>query len=315
MPHASKIPLFTSIPPRVRRPVNGRDYGDAWQAACIESWRRSGFRVISLNGAAELVDLRRSYPAGVDFIELPPGVERPRIVDFLDAAKDSGAATAGVVNADCLMIPRTGLAERLSEGLKSVAIVERINLDRQTLRPTGQHCYGFDAFFFPTGALGALKQDESWRIGDTWWDYWLPLAFHLGGVEPRTLPAPMLVHLDHELAWNKEGWIEKCRRLLDYVRDGARAPDDPELAAAFAAMPQAPEELEVYGFSQRIFAWLRAREPLWRPEAASIDDLFAGVLNALATRAPPTPPAAGTAAGRENPLRRVVSWLGANRRG
>ncbi len=312
MTHAPKIPLFTSIPPRVRRLVNGRDYGAAWQVACIESWRRSGFRVISLNGGAELINLRRSYPVGVDFIELPPDVERPRIVDFLDAAKESGAATAGVVNADCLMIPLTGFAERLSENLKNIAIVERINIDHKTLRPTGQHCYGFDAFFFPIGALGALKRDESWRIGDTWWDYWLPIAFHLGGVELRTLPAPMLVHLDHELAWNKVSWIEKCRRLLDYVRNGGRTPNDLELAAAFEAMSLEPEELEVYGFSQRIFAWLRAREPLWQPEAGSIEELCVAVLNALATPAQPT---AETAVGCENSLRRALSWLALSRRG
>jgi hypothetical protein len=311
MSYASKIPLFTSIPPRVKRLLDGRDYGAAWQMACIESWRQSRFLVISLNSAAELTDLTHSYPAAVDFIELPPGVERPRIVDFFDAAKESGAATAGIINADCLMIPQTGLAERLAENLKSVVIVERINLDRQTLRPTGHHCYGFDAFFFPIGALSALKPDESWRIGDTWWDYWLPIAFHLGGVELRTLPAPMLVHLDHELVWNKEGWIEKCLRLLEYVRDGGLALDDPELAAAFVAMSQVPEELEIYGFSERLFAWLRAREPLWRPEAVSIDDLFVGILNGLATPAPLT---AQPASGRENSLRRALSWLGASRR-
>ena len=301
--------MFTSIPPRARRLVGDRDFGPAWQAACVESWRRAGFGVVSLNSAQEIESLRGTAPAGVAFVRLPDGATVPRIVDFLDAARESGAPVAGIVNADCMMIPQTGLAERLADGLGDVVIVERINVDRETLRPTGRHCYGFDGFFFPTQAVGAAARDESWRIGDTWWDYWLPIAFRLGGVGTRTLPAPALIHLDHDVAWDKQGWIDKCGRLLDYVRASRTRPDNAELAALFDATPVRPGEQDVHALSLRIFAWLRACEPLWRPERASVDDLVASVLNALATSPhPETTLAAPPAATR--PLRRMLARFG-----
>ena len=46
--------LFTSIPPRMKRPVQAREFGLAWQMACIKSWRDAGFRVVSLNAPEEI---------------------------------------------------------------------------------------------------------------------------------------------------------------------------------------------------------------------------------------------------------------------
>jgi hypothetical protein len=179
--------LLTSIPLHLKRVVQGTDFGPAWLAACIRSWKDAGFRVISLNTADEVNGIR-SFAPDVDFLEIPNGHHRPLITDFFTAAAEIDAEIAGIINADCLLIDQMGLARRLANHLDGLAVVERFNVDRNTLHPTGQTCFGFDAFFFTTAALPAIECNASWRIGDNWWDYWLPLTFYFAGFEPRTLP-------------------------------------------------------------------------------------------------------------------------------
>ena len=147
---------------------------------------RCRFRVISLNTADEVNGIR-SFAPDVDFLEIPIH-HRPLITDFFTAAAEIDAEIAGIINADCLLIDQMGLARRLANHLGGLAVVERFNVDRNTLHPTGQTCFGFDAFFFTTAALPAIECNASWRIGDNWWDYWLPLTFYFAGFEPRTLP-------------------------------------------------------------------------------------------------------------------------------
>jgi hypothetical protein len=44
------IPLITFIPPRISRlDVKGAEIGQAYQLACIESWKRAGFGPVSVN--------------------------------------------------------------------------------------------------------------------------------------------------------------------------------------------------------------------------------------------------------------------------
>jgi hypothetical protein len=289
----SKSVLFTSIPPHLKRVVQGMDFGPAWQAACIRSWKNAGFRIVSLNTADEVSGIQ-SFAPGIDFFEIPKGHSRPLVTDFFTAAAASGAVTAGIINADCMLIDQMGLASRLANHLDGLAIVQRFNVDQNTLRPTGQTCFGFDAFFFTTKAFPTIKKwNASWRIGDNWWDYWLPLAFYFAGFEPRTLPGPALMHLDHGRAWDWQAWETHFWRFLEFLRTHESTLHDPELLAALRALPPKPENGDIHRLSHRIYNWLRSRKPLWKPEDGSVDDLLARFLNALATA--PTPPPVGRA--------------------
>jgi hypothetical protein len=282
--------LLTSIPLHLKRVVQGTDFGPAWQAACIRSWKDAGFRVISLNTADEVNGIR-SFAPGIDFLEIPNGHPRPLITDFFTAAAGIDAEIAGIINADCLLIDHTELARRLANHLDGLAVVERFNVDRNTLRPTGQTCFGFDAFFFTTAALPAIECNASWRIGDNWFDYWLPLTFYFAGFEPRTLPGPILMHLDHDRAWDWQVWETHFLRFLEFFRNHESNLHDAELLAAMRALPSTPQTPDIHRLSRRIYDWLRSRKPLWKPENGSVDDLLGRFLNALAT--PPTPPPVG----------------------
>jgi hypothetical protein len=282
--------LLTSVPSRLRRVVQGTDFGPAWQAACIRSWKDAGFRVVSLNTADE-VNAIRSFAPDIDFSEIPNGQSRPLITDFFTVAAESGADIAGIINADCLLIDQMGLTRNLANHLDGLAVVQRFNVDQSTLRPTGQTCFGFDAFFFTTAALPAIECNASWRIGDNWWDYWLPMTFYFAGFEPRTLPGPLLMHLDHDRAWDWQVWETHFRRFLEFFRKHESNLRDAELLAAMRGLPPTPQIADIHKLSHRIYDWLRSRKPLWKPEDGSVDDLLARFLNALAT--PPIPPSFG----------------------
>ena len=209
--------------------------------------------------------------------------EPPRIVDILAAAQASGASIAGIINADCMTIPQTNLSERLSSCLKDgLVIAERNNLSTETLRLTGQVCYGFDAFFFRTSALDEIAWDEHWKIGAVWWDYWFPLAFKVAGLKVRTLPAPMVLHLNHEQEWSWAVWQAEYPRIVTLTSK------IPALAFAKWKGELTPQIVETAAL--RINSWLRQREPLWTPEYESVDDLWVSILKAASPIAvPPNP--------------------------
>ena len=273
--------LFTSIPPRMRRFVQGRDFGTSWQMACIASWKAAGFRTLSLNSPEEIEALR-SFASIIEFEEIPEGQNRPSMTDFFIAASKSGSKIAGIVNADCMIIPQTRIAERLKDSINGIVIAERLNLSQETFRPTGVPCQGFDAFFFEVAALSRIERDDHWRIGEVWADFWLPLAFNAAGFEIKTLPAPILLHLNHELAWDWADWKSHFSRIIELLRAHGGGRLDSDLVKKLLEASELNDD-DVDELSKLLFAWLIKREPLWCPEAGSLDDLITSILKAMAT--------------------------------
>jgi hypothetical protein len=306
----SEITLLTSIPPRMSRVIQGREMGPAWQSACIQSWKSCGFKVKTLNTPDE-IDVLRSLNMDVEFTPIPPDHKRPHIIDFIAAAGMSKSDVVGIINADCLLIPQVKLIGHLL-GLNGLVIAERINLDKISLRPTGRPCMGFDAFFFTTRSLFSIKKEDNWRIGDTWWDYWFPLAFQVAGFEPKTFPAPMLIHLDHDQAWDWAIWERNFSRLNEFLRNSELR--DPILTRATKALPELAQAADIHPYGSTVYHWLHAREPLWRPEFGSVDDFTTQFLNAIAAWPIPPPVGRGRALVRRAisslRLQRVVSLLG-----
>lgn len=274
----SQIPLFTSIPPKSSRSYNGRNFGPAWQKLCISSWKASGFRPISLNSAAEVEGL------GMLPIELQPVPRsRPLITDFLDAAKRTGSRVAGIVNADCMTIPMLNLGSALENLLDNgVVIVERLNLSQQDLRPTGQHCYGFDGFFFTIDSLEKIRWSDDWKIGSVWWDYCFPLAFSAASQKVRTLPSPGLIHLDHDRRWSLDEWRSALPTLISAVEGNADLYEQ-----AKPHLITSPErDKDFLPFIKVVFQWLRKRENLYTPGFESTEELMTFMLTAMATAQP-----------------------------
>ena len=118
----------------------------------------------------------RSSPAAGD--------GKPFIGDFLAAIRKRGSARAGIINADRKMVSYPDLSPKLFAALgNSVLFAERIEVGVDGSLARGD-CEGFDAFFFDVDVLENVD-DRHFRLGEPWWDYWLPLQLAVNGADVR----------------------------------------------------------------------------------------------------------------------------------
>lgn len=252
MSKLKNITLYTSIPVSISRIIQGKENGVAYQTACIDSWEKAGLRVVSVNCGAELEQLKdRGLRA--KFVSNGTQKDRTQIATFLSFITDSAADIAGIINADCLLVHDRTFVESITRAAQnSIVLFERLNLDSNTMRPTGQHCYGFDAFFFDTGFIHKLKRIGSWQIGQTFWDYWFPLIMVHAGAKLK-IAAPNLIHVNHDVRWGWENWSANATELrgslLSLPNFDCAFPEDFVTATT---KKQTKSE-----FARFVFSWLR----------------------------------------------------------
>ena len=171
--------IYTSLAPNLRRTAEGNEISEDYQLARVKSWKSLGANIVSLNHEAEISRLQ-DMKFDVDFLRVD--AERPRIADFINAAKTSGKKLAAIVNADCLLIaPQTVIDASLKASANGMVMFERLNVHPESICPTGTHCNGFDLFLFGTRPLVSMEFDERFEIGSPWWDYYFPMAYEAAG--------------------------------------------------------------------------------------------------------------------------------------
>jgi hypothetical protein len=272
-----RVKLYTSLPPTVTRTIAGVEVGSAYLAECVRSWRRAGFDVVSLNGMHEFDEVvGRGYEVDCRKVSR----DRPAIDDFLTAIRASQAPFAGIINADVLLVADPRLLTRAVDAADSMTLIERINVDSDDLRPTGQSCFGFDAFIFATAPLARIDPEVEFLFGHPWWDYWFPFAYVAAGGRLRIIHAPVLFHLQHPLKWKQEHFNANGRKVISCLRRTMGGlPDDIRTEIGKFSNPDEVSEAELGGFGSRCFAKLRAMaEPIEiRGQAGELSPLGAFV--------------------------------------
>lgn len=244
--------LFTSIPPRLS--------GDklAYQRDCIASWRSAGFKVASVNGSSEQQDVD-ALDLGVEILP-GTGAGKPAVIDLLAAIRTKGCRYAGIINSDCAIIRFADLACKLRTALdRTLLCAERVDVDTNSvLQP--EACSGLDAFFFDTSIMPA-NFSPTFRIGEPWWDYWLPLTVARQGARVASLDIPLLTHKLHEPSWHREDWERIGRHFWSLLR-ASRAPNslDTELEESWANTTLTTAQLDALAVT--CFQWLKTREPV-----------------------------------------------------
>jgi hypothetical protein len=255
-----RVKLYTSLPPEVSRTIAGAEVGAAYLAQCVRSWRRAGFDVVTLNGACEIDSVvRQGYEVECQRVSH----DRPTIDDFLAAVRRSRALVAGIINADVLLIADPELL-RIAVAGDGMTLLERINIDPGSMRPTGRSCAGFDAFVFATAPLSQIDQGKKFLFGHPWWDYWFPLSYVAAGGRLTTVKAPVLFHLQHQQKWKHEHYIANGRETLRcLLRSKGDLPDDILTEIRKFGRPDEMSEAELGRFGSWCFAKLRAMaEPI-----------------------------------------------------
>ncbi len=235
------------------------------------TWKAEGFHVVSLNTLDEIAALE-PFASRVAFVELPAGHQRPLITDFFDEIAKSKYELAGIIDADCLLFPGNKLGERLAgnlDGLSWQGAPQYQPDDNVAHRTTLLWVRRF--LFRRRRPWLPPERDDSWRIGDTWWDYWLPLSLHLAGQTqnpscPEYLPTSITIRFGGE-----EAWIDNGRRLFVFLHDRAKGLCDPELVTAVREPPKTTAEIHALQFQNiELAALARTRFGVLRKAALTI---------------------------------------------
>jgi len=253
--------IYTSLPPNMARMVVDKEF-EGYYLGCISSWQAAGFEIISVNSDSE-IDALREYRHLLEFISNGTRESRTKIRTFIELIIQSGNRVAGITNADCLLLSYDKFVHRLLESAEgSIVLLERINLDSTSMRPTGRHCSGFDGFLFDTRFLENIKSCGEWLIGEPFWDYWFPLMVIGGGARLKAPAAPILLHVDHHHSWQMDVWRANGRKfaesLLPYAQNDAFPLEIAQLVGRVGSEGLSLER-HVDKLSQATFEWLRSR--------------------------------------------------------
>lgn len=206
------IPIVTSLAPRIERSImTAEDVGHAYQHQCIQSWRDSGFEVISVNAADEIATLSRLYP-DMTFVaakkdgRVEYGKPLVPVGELVDALAMTGRPIGGIINSDILLRASPDLASRVAEAASDgLAYCKRHEGDVPDSRVGYRYTYGFDAFFFDVSAIADVNF-EPFVLGVPWWDYLFPLEFIMAGRPVGEIVDPIARHLTHPIKWDIERW-------------------------------------------------------------------------------------------------------------
>lgn len=223
----SAFPIVLSLSPIISRELDGREVGHAYQARCVAAWQACGFRVITVNAASEVPQIRAFYPdveiavAARDMSALC-GKPLVPLAEMVAILCETGSPVGGIVNSD-VFLPAWDMTGWLADCLGPARLADCLFLNRQDLShpasATGTiYKYGFDAFFFRLAALEEISLDP-FTIGLPWWDYYLPMALILKGFRVANIERIPLRHFAHSQKWTADSWDYMFEVFRERLRD------------------------------------------------------------------------------------------------
>jgi hypothetical protein len=215
------------------------------QRAAIRSWQRLGFDVVSVNMPSEIEQLQEHFPevrfqaarrSAMDLCGRP----LIPIAEILEALKQSGSDLVGIVNSDIVLDETTAFVDSIRSVIGgSLVLGNRIDRDRSGSTAGRTYGGGYDFFFFEASDIGHFATGDM-VLGLPWWDYWMPLAAHVSGLNLKLLTGGRALHFLHPAGYKLE-LVEKLAPL--FIRNLA--------ASVKASYPMTGSEL--IRFSQTLF--------------------------------------------------------------
>lgn len=218
------IPLFTSLPPRMKRfDAGDKDISDAYAMACVSSWIDSGFKPVTVNSRMEspcILDAHEDAHEAVEKRLLDRdarglyGRPFPYLSDMLAEMRRHGPGVIALTNAD-IMLRLSADCQRTIRGLMpgQCVVCKRMDVDSPKALQGRPYSSGFDFFAFRTEDLAGLETGEL-ALGVPWWDHYLPLWFYLSGKDRVAIGGASVVHLEHEERWDKKMWFSVGAQVL-----------------------------------------------------------------------------------------------------
>ena len=188
------------------------------QTKAIQSWRESGFEVVSLNTEDEIDTIGNNIPH-IEFVTVKTStlktLGRPYVFidDFLAYCIENKIEQFGIVNSDIIL----QVGGKKLENIKSLCMDSMLYGCRLDVDESGYgrvYEIGFDYFFMSHHV--ATKIDRSgFALGAPWWDYYLPLSAALNGVKVNRITKPIGIHVWHASRYSKD---ERVMLGLEFMR-------------------------------------------------------------------------------------------------
>jgi len=194
------------------------------QAKAIESWKKLGFNVVSINCAKEVKMLQQSFPDvkfvcahrdGRDLFGKPVVY----LDDFLEYFRQNDAELCGIVNSDIHLIGNESYISFLKEQAKNCLVYgSRVDVDSLDNLDGEFYEEGFDFFFFPKSLISCFPKSE-FCIRMPWWDYWMASIPALQGIQTKNLVSPFAYHLRHPFNWSPEHHGILAKKFIYHLQD------------------------------------------------------------------------------------------------
>lgn len=179
------------------------------QDECLDSWRKLGLNIVAGNTADEIPRLRERYD--VDFVEVRPSrsYDRPcpRVYDLIQLGGDKPIL---LINSDiAIYSDQQLLASAVSNrenllGLRMnwAGVVNNFDVER----------WGIDAFLIYPEQVRTFP-DLDFAIGQTMWDWWIPIHLESTGATPTWVGDPYFFHKSHPVHWKQDS-LQIGREML-----------------------------------------------------------------------------------------------------
>lgn len=215
--------IYTSIPPKVTRIVNGQDVGQVWTQMCVNSWLEAGYTIFSVNSDKESTAVASLYP-GINIIKTSRDgsdkVGRPLVYvsDIISAAIKANQVNFALVNADIMFLKDAASVLKGWVPANGFAYSTRLDIDDLIGNNPRLHG-GVDFLILKTSDVSKLELPDI-LFGTPWWDYWLPCSLNLLGVKGRRLSfnnLPVIAHLFHDERWSHTDFLDNFTLFINEI--------------------------------------------------------------------------------------------------
>lgn len=180
------------------------------QLKAIESWKKAGYEVVSLNSPEE-IELLKDFD--VKFIPTyrhnkslfgKPYVTVSAIIDYLKEVKSKHSL---IINSDIIIQDSQNITNELRNlSEDGIIIINRRDFDVDINQSTVYE-NGFDGFFINEKFLDTFPQTIL-CLGQCHWDYWLPYVSIENKVKVIRLKEPYLFHHAHPVQYSPQNWLK-----------------------------------------------------------------------------------------------------------
>ena len=187
--------IFTSIAPK----------NFDRQKPAINSWIRLGFDVYSVNTSDYEIDyVQQVFPDVKTILKRPiiRGKFYVEINHILDEIFKTGE-TCWIINSDIILNITQSEIEEINDLAKYTLVFgSRIDIDYDDSKEV--YKYGFDYFILNNNLNHLFTSRTEFCMGQTWWDYWMPITCIRKRVTPIYYQKDIAIHHKHEQNWTQE---------------------------------------------------------------------------------------------------------------